>query len=242
MALIPLGQSTIMARRRKPRVLFQDQGGKLDPAKQLLKEAVVWLQPSGIEDTAGNVTAWRNSGTLGSAGDLTEVIGTPTLDSLNGLPAVLFNDIADQMRTASGVSIQKPLTALCSFEVNQEGASGSYLFSSHTLSGSRADVYKLGNALMSSGSNTNTGVSLSLSKPSACVAVFNPSGSKYYSDEGENESVDAGTQANFDAMSLGNIYGTSIQRSVLGVIREYGLMPREVTKTEADILLAYLMR
>jgi len=91
--IITFGPSSIRARRRKPRSMFYDQAVSSNPAEKLLKEALVWLQPSGIEgesgeDAGSGVTAWRNSGTGGSAYDLTTVSGAVTIDTFNGKSVV----------------------------------------------------------------------------------------------------------------------------------------------------------
>jgi len=105
--ILSFGPSSIRARRRKPRSMFYDQAVSSNPAAKLLKEALVWFNESGIE---GNVTAWRNSGTGGSAYDLTTSNGV-TIASYQGKVGAYFSaSFTNDLLTAAGTPISEPFT------------------------------------------------------------------------------------------------------------------------------------
>jgi len=115
--ILSFAPSSIRARRRKPRSMFYDQAVSSNPAEKLLKEALVWLQPSGIEgesgeDAGSGVTAWRNSGTGGSTYDLTVSDGA-ILDTHENKSVVRFPTWLNNLRTSAGIAIPEPMTILC---------------------------------------------------------------------------------------------------------------------------------
>jgi len=89
--------------------MFYDQSVSSNPAAKLLKEALVWLQPSGIEDTAGNVTAWRNSGTGGDSYSVLSGTGTVTVGLWDSKAVANFIPGAT-LSTSSGINIGSDFT------------------------------------------------------------------------------------------------------------------------------------
>jgi len=137
--------------------MFQDQGGKLDPAKALLKEAVVHLQPSGIEtdalsssevdtligetivnlrsqDIPDTIGTWPNSGSGGSAFNLTAPAGRPTLSDINGHRAILFTG-AEYMQPATAQTITRPHSSLIVVERSETSTDTRSVFGGTTGTG-----------------------------------------------------------------------------------------------------------
>jgi len=179
--IITFGPSSIRARRRRPRSLFYDQAVSSNSAEKLLKEALVWLQPSGIEDTAGNVTAWRNGGTGGSAYDLTSIEGTgvePTIETVNGIKAVRFD--GKQIATSASVVIGQPFTIAFAFNILTDNAQTNYICDGLTnLQCSFMRASSNNTFRVAAGSLIATPVTNSFATVYPSVLVFNGASSTY---------------------------------------------------------------
>jgi len=100
--------------------MFYDQAVSSNPAEKLLKEALVWLQPSGIEgesgeDAGSGVTAWRNSGTGGGSYDMDDTSNV-IVSSINGRKACGFGGVDGTYLRRNSITIQQPFTLAVVFE------------------------------------------------------------------------------------------------------------------------------
>jgi len=95
-------------------------------AEPILSETIVSLQSSGIEYTAGNITAWRNGGTGGSNYDLTSIVGSPTLGSYGGERAISLNG-SSGLKPAAQRTVAHPWT-ICLVSVWESLSAGVSIF------------------------------------------------------------------------------------------------------------------
>jgi len=244
--IITFGPSSIRARRRKPRSMFYDQGASSNPAIKLLKEALLWLQPSGIEDTAGNVTAWRNIGTGGSAYDFTNIAGAVTVDTLNGQRVVRTDgEIGTWLKTSANRTIAQPFTCFHVCKFDSFGAIGNdYMMDSFTLLASRAFMRRD----TSNGFRVYAGTAQTMLTPNdfnthAFGVAFNGAGSVIVTDNRAPVTTSLGTYSYIGSTLCqqsegGGAAGTGVD----GITAFHAIIPRALASAEIAVVNSYLMK
>jgi len=239
--ILSFGPSAIRARRRKPRSVFYDQGVSSNPAAKLLKEALVWLQPSGIEDTAGNVTAWRNSGTGGSSYDLTSITGTPVVGNINGVRAVSLiggSTRAEWLEPATNVAM--PSGSFTIFVACRPTTLGVFNRLAYSK-GQSAFALQLPNTNIWTASNgglaITRGTQTTTSPVVVCARYSQPESRLYVTGLGEVSNSTIGVKENV-YITLGG-YNASATTSWHGQIGEFALLNRLTTKDEEDKIIEY---
>jgi len=104
----------------------------------ILNTAVVWLDNTTIQDTAGAVTNWANKGTGGAGYDINQVLGTAdgiVVGSLNGLRTVSSNGSASYMETTTPMLIPAPFTFFAVMRMDLTASALVYLFDAQSNAG-----------------------------------------------------------------------------------------------------------
>jgi len=246
--ILTFGPSSIRARRRKPRSMFYDQAVSSNPAEKRLKEALVWLQPSGIEATAGSVTAWRNSGTGGSQYDITTIAGNVTTDTLNGKTVVRTDgEIGTYLRTATGLTSQQPYTVwiLAQYDQFIGGTLADYLYDGHVNQGaSRSCIRKVSGRFAAYGGSDITILDPSDLDVHVFAVCFQNTTSLSVVDD-LNPVSGGTTGANqFSALTLAqhNGGGSSNTKGLNGITGAFVMIPRSLSVDEMHTINLYLMK
>lgn len=77
----------------------------------IMDSAVVWYDDTTLTSSGGVVTGQANRGTGGSTYDLSTVVGSPVLTTVNGLAAAQFDGATTYMTPAVEITLTQPHTA-----------------------------------------------------------------------------------------------------------------------------------
>jgi len=237
--ILSFGPSAIRARRRKPRSMFYDQGVSSNKIPAVLNDAIVRLQPSGIEDTAGNVTAWRNSGTGGSVYDLSAPFGTVTNVAFSGLPSVEVG-LDSGLRSGSLVNVTLPVTICAVIHTLPSDLTSAYYYLVDSYDGTVAcGVWSRYNRYQFF---ANVAYDTNFSAPDngsdVVVAVLNGANSSFYCNSGSVSEVNPGNQTILRYITLLGYRLTTTRRGMRGC-SDFAMFDRVLSVDEISKLRRY---
>jgi len=226
--------------------MFYDQAVSSNPAEKLLKEALVWLQPSGIEgesgeDAGSGVTAWRNSGTGGSAYDLNDVAGGVTVGTIGSNRSVRFDGVNGTHLRRDSVVIPQPFSVMVVWRFSAMGTT-QYLFGGRTTTALEC-------AVLSTGSDGNVRMYGPTAALTGFIAVADTTYAGVFSFQGTQSqwTINAASGGNDPGTAdwrFGTIGSSAISSSINvtnGDIGEMGVFSRALDSSERSLLVNHLL-
>lgn len=221
-----------------------------NPVRRLLREAIVDLNEQGIQQSAGLVTGWNNSGTGGSDYDLTTVLGTAANLQFHEAGATVGGQVNNTgkaavaslggsgLETASSQIISYPLTYFVIAKAH--ALTGAF----QTIVGARSDYANDPVTYIDTNdnfrANAGAGASVTPGDTNLRLHILRHNGdatSKYaVVGVGENQ-TNLGTE-NFDALTLfASPVGTA---TLTGFISTLIVFDRALTDTEVNLITNHL--
>lgn len=212
----------------------------------ILDTALVWLDNSTIQDTAGTVTNWANRGTGGASYDMDTVTSTPTVTTVNGLSSVLFDGGNDHILTGSAVLIAQPFTVhLVARAVTTPTVANEHFYSSDPVPGT--DLHFIGMNNAQQNYQFHAGGNLLTTSPSVDTNIHlfsceaNNLSSSFYVSGIQAKTAGALGTNDWDYQVLGSARGLTVNDHCNCVISEQIVMPGIQTAAEYTDIQNYLI-